>query len=180
MTITNFQLSSVVDPVTDNNRVISGERPQDVEFSLLARYRKPEVDVEDRLLQWLGRALFPLLEETQHRRVLPPYMYVYWEYKPTPDWSLHFELDNLGQFVYENEYFDFAGERNSIAIAASPGRPHDQSPSHASTSWRFAQDVLAKHIAPRFNFARLVTTFVATNEERTCVFAEVVKIAAIA
>lgn len=113
--ITNFQLSSVVDPVTHTNRVISGERPQDIEFSLLQ-------DIESLKSTWkIGYfngwdERYFRLEQTQHRRVMPPYMYVYWEYKPTPDWSLHFELDNLGQFVYENEYFNFVGERNSTPL----------------------------------------------------------------
>jgi hypothetical protein len=47
---------------------------------------------------------------------MPPYMYIYWEYKPRPDWSLHFELDNLGQFVYDNEYFNFDGERSTSPL----------------------------------------------------------------
>jgi len=113
--ITNFQLSSVVDPVTHTNRVISGERPQDLEFSLLQ-------DIESLKSTWkIGYfngwdERYYRLEQTQHRRVLPPYMYVFWEYKPTPDWSLHFELDNLGQFVYQNDYFIYAGERNSSPL----------------------------------------------------------------
>ncbi|HTT97257.1 MAG TPA: TonB-dependent receptor [Rhizomicrobium sp.] len=113
--ITNFQLSSVVDPVTHTNRVISGERPQDIEFSLLQ-------DIESLKSTWkIGYfngwdERYYRLEQTQHRRVLPPYMYIFWEYKPTPDWSLHFELDNLGQFVYENEYFNFDGERNTAPL----------------------------------------------------------------
>ncbi|HVU22068.1 MAG TPA: TonB-dependent receptor [Rhizomicrobium sp.] len=119
--ITNFQLSSVVDPVTRTNRVISGERPQDIEFSLLQ-------DIESLKSTWkIGYfngwdERYYRLEQTQHRRVLPPYLYVYWEYKPTPDWSLHFELDNLGQFVYENEYFNFAGERNSSPLLFTDDR----------------------------------------------------------
>jgi Outer membrane protein beta-barrel family/TonB-dependent Receptor Plug Domain len=119
--ITNFQLSSVVDPVTGTNRVISGERPQDIEFSLLQ-------DIESLKSTWkIGYfngwdERYFRFEQTQHRRVLPPYMYIYWEYKPTPDWSWHFEVDNLGQFVYENEYFNFDGERNTAPLAFTDDR----------------------------------------------------------
>jgi len=120
-TISNFQLSSVVDPVTGTNRVISGERPQDIEFSLVQ-------DIESLKSTWkIGYyncwdEHYFRLEQTQHRRTIPPYVYVYWEYKPTPDWSLHFELDNLGQFVYENEFFNFAGERNTAPLLSTDDR----------------------------------------------------------
>jgi hypothetical protein len=119
--ITNFQLSSVVDPVTGSNRVISAERPQDIEFSLLQ-------DIESLKSTWkIGYfngwdERYYRLQQTQHRHLLPPYIYVYWEYKPTPDWSLHFELDNLGQFVYENEFFNFAGERNKAPLLYTDDR----------------------------------------------------------
>ena len=119
--ITNVQLSSVVDPVTGNNRVISGERPQDLEFSLMQ-------DIESLNSTWkIGYfngwdEHYFRLEQTQHRRVIPPYIYVYWEYKPTPSWSLHLELDNLGQFVYENEFFNFDGERNTSPLLFTDDR----------------------------------------------------------
>jgi outer membrane receptor protein involved in Fe transport len=110
-TITNFQLSSVRDPVTGTNRVISGERPQDIEVSLTQ-------DIESLKSTWkIGYyncwdEHYFRLEQTQHRRVIPPYITAYWEYKPTPSWSFHFELDDLGSFVYENEFFNFDGPRD--------------------------------------------------------------------
>lgn len=110
-TITNFQLSSVPDPVTGLNRVISAERPQDIEASL-------SQDIESLKSTWkIGYfngwdERYFRVSQTQHRRVIPPYIYVYWEYKPTPTWSLHFELDDLGRFVYENQYVNYLGERN--------------------------------------------------------------------
>jgi hypothetical protein len=110
-TIANYQLSSVRDPVTGAHRVISGERPQDLEFSL-------SQDIESLKSTWkIGYyngwdEHYFRLEQTQHRSVSPPYMYVFWEYKPTPSWSLHFEVDNLGQFVYDNQYFDYDDRRD--------------------------------------------------------------------
>lgn len=120
-TITNFQLSSVPDPVTGANRVISGERPQDLEAAL-------SQDIESLKSTWkIGYfngwdEHYFRLAQTQHRRVIPPYIYVYWEYKPTPSWSFHFELDDLGRFVYENEYFNFAGERNTSPLLYTDDR----------------------------------------------------------
>jgi hypothetical protein len=120
-TITNFQLSSVPDPVTGAHRVISGERPQDLEASL-------SQDIESLKSTWkIGYfngwdEHYFRLEQTQHRRVAPPYIYVYWEYKPTPSWSLHFELDDLGRFVYDNEYFNFAGERSTSPLLYTDDR----------------------------------------------------------
>jgi hypothetical protein len=109
--IMNYQLSSVRDPVTGAHRVISGERPQDVEFSL-------SQDIESLKSTWkIGYfngwdEHYYRLEQTQHRSVSPPYIYVFWEYKPTTDWSLHFELDNFGRFVYDNQYFDYDDRRD--------------------------------------------------------------------
>jgi outer membrane receptor protein involved in Fe transport len=111
-TITNVQLSSVRDPVTGTNRVISGERPQDFEASLMQ-------DIDSLKSTWkIGYyngwdEHYFREDQAQHRRVVPPYVYVYWEYKPTPDWSLHFEIDDLGSFVYDNEFFNYQGDRNT-------------------------------------------------------------------
>ncbi|MEI9929906.1 MAG: TonB-dependent receptor [Rhizomicrobium sp.] len=110
-TTTNFQLSSVRDPLTGENRVITAERPQDIEVALTQ-------DIDSLKSTWgvnyynCWDEHYFRLEQTQHRRILPPLVSVFWEYKPTPAWSLHFELDNLGQFVYENQFFDYAGPRN--------------------------------------------------------------------
>jgi hypothetical protein len=120
-TITNFQLSSVRDPVTGANRVISGERAQDLEASL-------SQDIESLKSTWkIGYYNcwdedYFRLEQTQHRRTIPPYIYVFWEYKPTPSWSFHFELDDVGRFVYENEYFNYAGERSTFPLLSTDDR----------------------------------------------------------
>ena len=120
-TITNWQLSSVRDPVTGAHRVISGERPQDIEFAI-------SQDIESLRSTWkIGYfngwdEHYFRLEQTQHRSLSPPYLYVFWEYKPTPTWSLHLEFDNLGQFVYDSEYFNYAGERNNSPLLYTDDR----------------------------------------------------------
>jgi outer membrane receptor protein involved in Fe transport len=117
----DVQLSSVRDPVTGGNRVISGERPQDFEATFTQ-------DIESLKSTWsvgwynCWDEHYYRLEQTQHRRVLPPYITAYWEYKPTPNLSLHFELDNLGSFVYENEFFNYDGERGTVPLASTDDR----------------------------------------------------------
>jgi outer membrane receptor protein involved in Fe transport len=110
-TTTNFQLSSVRDPVTGKNRVISGERPQDIEVNFTQ-------DIKSLKSTWglfyynCWNEDYFRLEQLQHRKTVPPYIEAFWEYKPTPLWSFHVGLINLGRFVYDNTFYDFAGPRN--------------------------------------------------------------------
>ncbi len=112
-----WRFSAVRDPVTAGNRVISGERPQDVELDFTQ-------DI-DRLKSTWGITYFNCwdqyyyrLTQVRHQRVIPPYFLVFWEYKPTPSWSLHVELDNLTRFVYDDKYYDSAGPRNTSSLAS--------------------------------------------------------------
>ena len=52
------------------------------------------------------------LEQLRHRKAIPPYVTLTWDYKPTPDWMYHFEIYNLGRFTYEDELYDFPAPRN--------------------------------------------------------------------
>ena len=116
ITSTNtWSLSSVPDPVTGAHRVISGERPQNLQLNFTQ-------DI-DRLKSTWGISYYNCWDEyyyrltqTQHRYVLPPYISAFWEYKPTPSWSLHFEFVNLGRFIYRNKLFDYAGPRNTSPL----------------------------------------------------------------
>ena len=120
-TTTNWQLSSVRDPVTGENRVITAERPQDIEVAFTQ-------DIDSLKSTWGVNYYngwdenYFRLEQTQHRRVEPGLLSAFWEYKPTPAWSLHFELDNLTRFVYDNEYFDYSGPRDSSSIVETEER----------------------------------------------------------
>jgi len=111
----DFQLSSVPDPVTGINRVISGERPQDIELNFTQ-------DIDSLKSTWgvfyynCWDEHYFRLAQTQHRKVNPPYLTAFWEYKPTPQWSLHFEVDNFGQFIYDNTLFNYAGPRDTAPL----------------------------------------------------------------
>jgi hypothetical protein len=43
---------------------------------------------------------------------VPPYIEAFWEYKPTPAWSFHLGVINIGRFVYDNRFFDYSGPRD--------------------------------------------------------------------
>jgi hypothetical protein len=105
-TVSNFQLSSVPDPVTGLNRVISGERPQDIELNFTQDLNALKSTWGFGYYNCWDEHYFRL-DQTQHRRVVPPFITAFWEYKPTPNWSFHFELDNLGRFIYDNEFFNY-------------------------------------------------------------------------
>ncbi len=112
-----WRFSSVRDPVTGHDRVISAERPQNIEYNFTQ-------DI-DRLKSTWGVTYFNCwdeyyyrLTEVRHRRVVPPFISVFWEYKPTPAWSLHFELYNLGRFVYDDKRSDYAGPRNAAQLVS--------------------------------------------------------------
>jgi len=107
----DIQLSSVRDPVTSENRVITAERPQDITVKFTQ-------DIDSLKSTWYvfyyncWDEHYFRLAQTQHRRTIPPYLEAGWTYKPTPTWSIELDVDNFGRFVYDNQYFDYDGPRN--------------------------------------------------------------------
>ena len=115
--INSLQWSRVPDPVTGVDRIISGQRPQDIEIKLTQ-------DIESLNSTW-GILYYNgwdewyyRLTQVRHRRLVPPYLAAWWEYKPEPSLSLHFEIDDIGRFVYDDKYFDYAGPRDMSALAS--------------------------------------------------------------
>ena len=110
-----WRLSSVHDPVTGLSRPISAERPQDIEWTLTQ-------DINSLKSTWgvyyfnCWSENFYRFDQVQHLRTIPPYLSMWWEYKPTPTWSLHAEIDNAGQFGYEDTFSDYAGPRNDSPL----------------------------------------------------------------
>jgi len=105
-----WRISSVRDPVSGQPRVISGERPQDIEWTLTQ-------DINSLKSTWgifyynCWDERYFYFDQVRHRRTVPPYLTMWWEYKPTPTWSLHLELDNIGRYTYDDKYYDYAGLR---------------------------------------------------------------------
>jgi TonB-dependent receptor-like protein len=111
-----FRFSSVPDPVTGKDRVISAERPQDIELTLTQ-------DIPSLNSSW-GLFYFNCwnehyyrLEQVRSRRAIPTYFQAWWDYKPAPNWSLHLEADNFGRFRYDDKFHDFAGPRDTASLA---------------------------------------------------------------
>jgi outer membrane receptor protein involved in Fe transport len=110
-----FRFSDVRDPTTGIHRVISAERPQDIEV----RFSQ---DIASLSSTW-GLFYFNAwtedsfrLEQTRIRRAIPPYLSVYWDYKPSPAWSFHFEVDDALRFIYDDIRHNFAGPRNTSPL----------------------------------------------------------------
>jgi outer membrane receptor protein involved in Fe transport len=105
-----WRLSSVQDPVSGDPRVISAERPQDIEWTLTQ-------DINSLKSTWgvyyynCWDENYYYFDQVRHRRAIPAYTNVWWEYKPTPTWSLHFEVDNIFRFTYDDKYDDYSGLR---------------------------------------------------------------------
>jgi Outer membrane protein beta-barrel family len=106
-----IRFAQVHDPVTDQLRTISGQRPQVFQWSLTQ-------DVTSLKSTWqvfffnCWDEYYYRIEQVRHRRVIPPYIGAYWEYKPTSNWSFHVELDNADPFVYDDKYWNYPEPRN--------------------------------------------------------------------
>ena len=128
ITATNvWRISDVRDPLTGESRRISVQRPQDIQISF-------SQDLDSLKSTW-GIDFFDCWDEStyrlnlyQHRRVIPPYLDVYWEYKPSPEWSLRVEADNIVPFVYERRLYTYAGPRDSSPLVTSEWRQIQSQP----------------------------------------------------
>ena len=110
-----WRSSRVHDPVTGQIRVISAQRPTDIEFAFTQ-------DIDSLKSTW-GinyfngfRERYYRLQELRDRKIALG-VSVFWEYKPTPDWSLHVEFDNVDPYIYDDKHFDFDPSRATLPIA---------------------------------------------------------------
>jgi outer membrane receptor protein involved in Fe transport len=111
-TTTILRNSRVHDPVTGEIRVISGQRQQDIELALTQ-------DIESVKSTWGinyfngWRERYYRVQELRDRRILPGLVNVFWQYKPTSDWMVHFEVDNIWRFVYDDKHYRYDVSRAS-------------------------------------------------------------------
>jgi outer membrane receptor protein involved in Fe transport len=110
--VNNWTFSRVRDPVTGRMRGISGKRAQDIEVTL-------SQDIESLKSTWSifffncwDEYSYRLTEE-RHSYVVPPYFELSWVYKPTPAWSLEFDILNPARFSYDDTHVRYSGPRNS-------------------------------------------------------------------
>jgi len=111
-----WRFSGVRDPVTGRERVISGVRPNDIEFTL-------SQDIDSLKSTWSifyfdgwDERYYRLAYE-RHDYVPPPYFQVEWDYKPTPDWMFAFAVKNPVRFTYVDINTFYAGPRNQYGPA---------------------------------------------------------------
>ena len=113
--------SEVTDPLTSEKRRISGERPwnQNAEFSQdLPKWKTTWGIVYDRVWE----ETYYRLTEVQRYVVTPPFVQVYAEYKPKPDWSFRVEMTNLIPFKFERDRTLYAGPRDTSPVLAQEHR----------------------------------------------------------
>jgi hypothetical protein len=113
----------VKDPVTGQERDISpGQsrlsslRPQDIELTLTQ-------DIDSLKSTWgvfyynCWSEHYYRLTSVERRRTIPPYVEIWWDYKPTQDLSFRLELYNPFRFSYDDKFYDFAGPRDVAALS---------------------------------------------------------------
>jgi len=113
-TTTVWRPTGVRDPATGQIREISGVRPRDFEFTLTQ-------DIESLKSTW-GIYLFTGWDEQyfrpeqfRHRRIVPPYIELSWDYKPTPQWVFSAAVKNAGRFSYDETNTNFDGLRGTAS-----------------------------------------------------------------
>jgi outer membrane receptor protein involved in Fe transport len=113
---TIWRLTGVRDPATGTVREISSIRPRDFEFTLTQ-------DIDSLKSTW-GVFLFTGWDEEyfrplefRHRKVIPPYIELNWDYKPTPQWMFSVAVKNAGRFGYDDVNSSFTGLRGSVPPA---------------------------------------------------------------
>jgi len=110
-----FRFSDVRDPTTGVHRVISSERPQSIEV----RFSQDITSLDSTwglyyFNAWTEESF--RLQQTRIRRAIPPYLQAYWDYKPSPSWSFHFEVDDALRFIYDDVRHNFAGPRDTSPL----------------------------------------------------------------
>lgn len=125
---TTFDFSSVTDPVTGTDRWISNQRPNDIHINF-------SQDVESLRSTW-GLFYYHCWDEESYRlqsvrfrHIAAPYFGFFWNYKPTEDWSINFEADNVWGFVYKDTNVIYTGPRNTspvsfVDVYAGQSRPY--------------------------------------------------------
>lgn len=112
-----FNLTSVRDPVTGTNRVISNQRPQTINVDFTQ-------DIGSLNSTW-GISYYNCWTEdsyrltfTRDRKVLPPYFSLFWDYKPDAAWTFHLGLNDVAGFLYKDVRYYYAGPRNSSPLSS--------------------------------------------------------------
>jgi outer membrane receptor protein involved in Fe transport len=112
----NYWWSSVIDPVTGAERHISNLRDYRVSLELTQ-----DVIAWNSTwgIGWLpadGSNASYRIANISTVRIHVPYLWAYWVYSPTPDWSLKLEGDNIVPYRFELEQDIYGGPRNTSGL----------------------------------------------------------------
>ena len=113
-TQTIWRLSGVRDPATGETRRISAVRPRQFKAWL-------SQDVDSLKSTWSAFVFTgwnegsyrPFLQS--ERKVIPTYIELEWDYKPTPQWMFALAAKNVGRFSYDNVNAFYSGLRGSAS-----------------------------------------------------------------
>jgi outer membrane receptor protein involved in Fe transport len=112
-----FRDSHLLDPVTGEERPISGQQNRQMVFEV-------DQDLQDWHSTWgaayvtaVWRRAYYRIAQVSFDRSLSPYIYVYWDYKPTPDWVFHVELDDITRYNFQIQQFNYSGPRNTSPLS---------------------------------------------------------------
>jgi hypothetical protein len=108
-----WRLTGVRDPATGATRAISGIRPRAFQYTLTQ-------DIESLKSTW-GIYFFTGWDEHyyrpthfEHDKVIPPYVELNWDYKPTPQWMFSAAIRNAIPFGFDDINYSYAGLRGSV------------------------------------------------------------------
>ena len=114
---TSWQYSRVIDPIQGFPRIISRQRPQSVNLNFSQDL--PEWNSTWGVFYFNGWDEYSYrLTQIRHRAVIPPFTGFFWDWKPDANWSLHFEMDNLLRYVYNDVRTIYAGPRNANPVSS--------------------------------------------------------------
>ena len=126
-TTTIWRISSVQDPITHEDRRISGQRPDNIQFTY-------EQDVAEwkstfslfYLKGW--RETYYRLSEIDRYHIGNQFLYVEWDYKPTKDLTFTVQADNLMPFKFYRERQVWDNERDFSPLDYSEFRTVQSQP----------------------------------------------------
>jgi outer membrane receptor protein involved in Fe transport len=111
-----FRDSHLTDPVTGETRPISNQQNRQEVYEF-------EQDLQGWHSTWGGAWITAVWRRGTYRiaqesfvRSLSPFFYVFWDYKPSPAWVFHAELDNFTRYNLQIQQFNYAGPRNTSPL----------------------------------------------------------------
>jgi hypothetical protein len=111
-----YWFSSLIDPVTGLQRRFSNQRDYRVSLELTQDVPKWNSTWGIGYLPANGTNASYRIANVSTVDIHVPYTWVYWNYNPSPDWSLKFEGDNITPYRFELEQDIYSGPRGANGL----------------------------------------------------------------